>query len=329
MIYIESPSNDPHFNLALEQYVFDHMDRGNEYFMLWQNNNTIVVGKNQNTAEEVNQEYVDQNGIQVVRRLSGGGAVYHDMGNLNFTFIMDSGDMKALDFSLFCEPVIKVLAGLGVTAGVNGRNDIVIDGQKFSGNSQYIKKGRVMHHGTILYNSDLSCVANALNASKHKIQSKGIKSVRSRVTNVSSHLPIPISLEEFKRALLNQMSNNSDITPYPLNDDDMGKIIEIQKARYDLWNWNYGASPPYNVEKRRRIENCGEIILYLDVHQGIIRNFHLKGDFFGSGELQEIADRLTGCPIQRDSLVFALKDINIGHYINNITVDEFIDTIVQ
>lgn len=328
MIYIESPSNDPHFNLALEQYVFDHMDRRNEYFMLWQNSNTIVVGKNQNTAEEINQEYVEKNGIAVVRRLSGGGAVYHDMGNLNFTFIMDSGDMKALDFALFCEPVIKVLAELGVTAEVNGRNDIVIDGQKFSGNSQYIKKGRVMHHGTILYNSDLSCVANALNASKHKIQSKGIKSVRSRVTNVSSHLPVPISLEEFKQALLNQMSNNSDLTPYPLSDDDMTRIVEIQKGRYDLWNWNYGASPPYNVEKRRRIENCGEIMIYLDVHQGLIHHFSLKGDFFGSGELQEIADRLIGCPIHRDSLVLALKDINIGHYINNIALDEFIDTIV-
>ena len=149
--YLDLMTTDPSYNLAMEQYVFDCLPRDRMYFMLWQNDNAIIVGKYQNTIAEINEEAVRERGIRVVRRLSGGGAVYHDMGNLNFTFITDVGESNALDLKLFCEPVVRTLATLGVKAEVNGRNDITIDGKKFSGNSQYIRQGRVMHHGTIIF----------------------------------------------------------------------------------------------------------------------------------------------------------------------------------
>ena len=177
--YLDLMTTDPSYNLAMEQHVFDCLPRDRMYFMLWQNDNAIIVGKYQNTIAEINEEAVRERGIRVVRRLSGGGAVYHDMGNLNFTFITDVGESNALDLKLFCEPVVRTLATLGVKAEVNGRNDITIDGKKFSGNSQYIRQGRVMHHGTIMFDSDLSVVSEALRVDPTKIQTKGIRSVRS------------------------------------------------------------------------------------------------------------------------------------------------------
>ena len=194
VVFIESNSNDPRFNLALEQYVFDEMPKDREYFWLWQNHNTIVVGKHQNTAQEINQTYVREHGITVVRRLSGGGAVYHDMGNVNFTFIADTGDMETLNLHAFCTPVVNTLEQIGVKAEVSGRNDITIDGKKFSGNSQYIKHGRIMHHGTLMFDSDLSVVSKALQVSSDKYESKGFKSVKSRVTNIKPYAPADMDM---------------------------------------------------------------------------------------------------------------------------------------
>ena len=211
--YLDLMTTDPSYNLAMEQYVFDCLPRDRMYFMLWQNDNAIIVGKYQNTIAEINEEAVRERGIRVVRRLSGGGAVYHDMGNLNFTFITDVGESNALDLKLFCEPVVRTLATLGVKAEVNGRNDITIDGKKFSGNSQYIRQGRVMHHGTIMFDSDLSVVSEALRVDPTKIQTKGIRSVRSRVTNVAEHLPEKVTLPEFRRILLENILKENPGVP--------------------------------------------------------------------------------------------------------------------
>ena len=211
MVYIESPSTNPAFNLALEQYVFDRMDRSQEYFMLWQNDNTVVIGKNQNAFAEVNQKVADAKHISVVRRLSGGGAVYHDLGNLNFTFILDAKDATDLDIRLFCQPIAELLRSLNVPAEVNGRNDISIEGKKFSGNSQYLKQGRIMHHGTLMFHSDLSVVADVLNVSADKFQSKAAKSVKARVTNIAPYLPEGFTLAQFKALLLKYILKEENV----------------------------------------------------------------------------------------------------------------------
>ena len=266
---IQSPSTDPRFNLALEQYIFDQMPRNRSYLMLWRNDQTIVVGKHQDTFAEINADYVRANQIQVVRRLSGGGAVYHDLGNVNFTFIADHTGSD-FDFSTFCRPVIWALESLGVPAELNGRNDMTIRGRKFSGNSQYVKEGRVMHHGTLLYDSDLSVVSSALAPSRDKLTSKGLPSVRSRVTNIKPYMHQPMPTESFMERLWSCLGEVCDLVPYELDRGDLNQVERIRQAVYDRWEWNYGSSPRCQIDKRRRVEGCGEIRVCLDLKEGAI-----------------------------------------------------------
>ncbi len=329
MVYLESPSHDPYFNLALEQYVFDCLPRSQEYFMLWQNDNAIIVGKHQNTAEEINADFVRQRGIKVVRRLSGGGAVYHDMGNLNFTFIMDAGETRALDLTLFCQPVAQALQRLGVDAQVNGRNDITIDGQKFSGNSQYLKGGRIMHHGTILFDSDLSVVSQALQVSRDKIESKGVQSVRSRVTTVKPYLQGNVSLATFQALLLEAISDGTPMEEYHFTPQDLAAVQTLRDNRYATWDWNYGASPRWSVRKQRRVEGVGSIEVFLEIAKGRITAVQFRGDYFATEEPAPLVERLLGLPLEEAALTDALMGLSAQRYFTNLTTEELIHILVQ
>ena len=223
MKFYESESFDPAWNLALEEYVFEKMPQNDSYFIPWQNDNTIVVGKNQNTFEEINETYVKENNITVVRRLSGGGAVYHDLGNLNYTFITDSSNNE-IDFNRFCGLLIGTLNKYGVIAKSSSRNDITIDGRKFSGNAQYIKNGRVMHHGTILFDSDLDVVKKALKVKEKHIESKSQKSIRSEVINLCEVLPKGIALNEFKQSLIEHVFSEEIREELIIDDKDLSEI---------------------------------------------------------------------------------------------------------
>ena len=324
MVYLQSPSTDAEFNLALEQYVFDEMDPSREYFMLWQNASAIIVGKNQNTVEE--------NGIQVVRRLSGGGAVYHDMGNLNFTFIRHGGDTANMDLHAFCRPIAAALQQLGVDAQVNGRNDITIDGRKFSGNSQYVKRGRIMHHGTLMFDSDLSVVGQCLQVSKDKIESKGVKSVRSRVTNIREHLPegSNISLEEFWQTLIRFMEADAgSMERYEFTPEDLARVEEIRQARYGQWQWNYGYSPRYSLRKERRIEGVGKILISMEVKDGRLEQVEFYGDYFGSEDGSDVAAVLQGCNMERQALMDRLAQVDVERYFHRLTREQLVDILLQ
>ena len=332
LCYIESKSDDPMYNLALEQYVFDELPKDRQYFMLWQNNNAIIIGKNQNTVEEINREKVKKHDVKVVRRLSGGGAVYHDMKNLNFTFIADSGDMDELDMKVFVKPIIATLKECGINAQMTGRNDIVIDSKKFSGNSQYIKHGRVMHHGTIMFDSNLDFVQKVLSVSKDKIQSKGLKSVRSRMTNIKEHLTEDMSLEDFKDALKNNVFSGVDgvdIEEYHITDKDNEQINKIKEVRYATWEWNYGYSPKYSIIKEDRIKDCGKIELHLDIKDGRIQGLYAYGDYFGSGDISELENILKGRKLIEEDISDALQDVNISHYFNNMDKQAFFKLILS
>ena len=329
MYYIESPSTDPHFNLALEQYVFDGLDPEQDYFMLWQNHNAIIVGKHQNTIAEINPAYVKEHGIHVVRRLSGGGAVYHDLGNINFTFIARNTAGSNFDFATFCRPVIKALESFGVPAQLNGRNDMTIDGKKFSGNSQYMKHGRVMHHGTIMYDSDLEVVTQALNVPKDKIESKGLKSVRSRVTNVKPYVQGDISTREFWERLREFMFQEYQLQPYPLTAEDLAQVERLKEQVYDQWSWNFGASPAYQMCKQRRVEGCGKVEIHMDVKDGVIQALAFYGDYFGNGDSGELARRLVGGTLEERDVRARLAEADIGSYFNNMDLDTFCSILLE
>ena len=319
MRYLESPSRDPYFNLALEEYVFERMDKSKSYFLLWQNDNTIVVGKYQNTAEEIDQAYVDAHHIRVARRLSGGGAVYHDRGNLNFTFIVDRADAPGLNFKVFVRPVVEALARFGVHAEFTGRNDLTIDGMKFSGNAQYARRGRLLHHGCIMLDSNLTSVADALRVKEAKFASKAVKSVRSRVTTINAHAPAPISMEDFKRALKECAMASGELEPCTLTEEDLAAIRKLRDEKYATWAWNYGFSPAYDMRREMKFP-AGLVTAHLSAEGGKIKAVRFYGDFFG-GELGELEGAMVGLPLD-GHLTEALEALRVGDYMSGITAEE-------
>ena len=328
MIYIESAITDPAFNLAMEEYLFDRMDRAHSYFMLWQNDNTVVVGKHQNTAREVDAAYVKEKNIHVVRRLSGGGAVYHDLGNLNFTIIQDAQASGRLDFACFTAPLVAALKGLGVNAVAGGRNDVTVEGAKFSGNAQYVREGRVMHHGTIMVDSDLSVLGRVLQVSQDKFKDKAVQSVRARVTNLAPFLS-GAGVAEVKAALLAQMDAENGLQQGALTQADMDSIRDIAKSRYDCWDWNWGKSPAFEVEKKRRFDGVGTVQVCMTLAKGRITSFQSYGDYFGEGATPQLGELLSGCPAEADALRGALAGLDIGRLFHNLTLEDFIRLIVE
>lgn len=320
---------DPYINLALEEYVLRNFGEEDTYLLFYINEPSIIIGKNQNSIEEINRDYVEQNGIKVVRRLSGGGAVYHDEGNLNFSFITKDDGNSFHNFAKFTEPVIKALNKLGVPAELIGRNDLLVNGRKISGNAQFVTKGRMFSHGTLMFDSEIEHVVEALNVSKEKIESKGIKSIRSRVANISEFLEEKMTIDEFKQFILKSIfnvDNVRDVPKYVLTDEDWKKVHDISKKRYQQWEWNYGKSPAYNVKARHKFPS-GLLDVRLDVQNGIIKNCKIYGDFFGIGDVNEIEKALIGVRHHREDVKKALQSLNIPHYLGKITEDEFIKLI--
>jgi lipoate---protein ligase len=329
MISIRNNCRDPHFNLALEEYVVKYMNPKEDYVILWQNEPSVIIGRNQNTIEEINVKYIKDNNIHVVRRLSGGGAVYHDLGNLNFTFIVKSSSDVVSNFKKFTEPVVNALKAFGVNAEFTGRNDISIDGKKFSGNAQYYHGDRLLHHGTILFNSNLNVVQDALNVKPDKIESKGVKSVRSRVTNIDPYLKEDISLDDFKDAMLKLLMGDENYKEkeYILTEKDLSALRELLEKRYSLWEWNYGESPEFNIEKNKRFAG-GKLDLRFNVKGGnksTISYIRILGDFFGKKEINELESKLIGTLYKEENVRSVLSSLDFENYFTNITIDDFID----
>jgi len=322
MLCIHHHSTDPYFNLAVDEYIFKHIEE--DCFMLWRNDNAIIVGKHQNTLSEINVDYVQDKGIKVVRRMSGGGAVYHDLGNLNFTFTKTNQEAGQVDFHLYTQPILDVLKELGVNAEFQGRNDLVIDGRKFSGNAEYILKNKVLHHGTILFSSHMPDISGALKVNPLKFKDKAVKSVPKRVTNVMDHLSEPISLEDFTQRVMNHIVNtHEDCRPYSLTETDIKAIEKIRDEKYRQWDWNYGHSPDYNFQQGVRSQG-GTLEMHLDVHKGVITKCRIFGDFFTTDDISHIEEALIGLRHDKAIIKDRLDDFSIDRYFHNMTREDII-----
>jgi lipoate-protein ligase A len=328
MKYIDVKTTDPAINLALEQYVFDVLSEEDDFFLLWQNDNAIIIGKNQNTYTEINEDYVKQHSIKVVRRLSGGGAVYHDLGNLNFTFIVKES-RKQFEFSQFCRPVIRVLQELGVNAEINGRNDMVIDAKKFSGNAQYFKNGKILHHGTLMYDSDIEVIGSSLKVNAQKIVSKGVKSIISHVTNIRPYMKEDVPILKFKELLADRMALEYGLEKYELTKEDLNQIQKIALQRYAAWEWNYGKSPEFKIRRQKRYEGCGQIELCMDVQNGHITGFDIYGDYFSYQDKEGLCKAVTGCTLNEEDIRKRLRNVDVGSYIHNFSNDKLIELILS
>lgn len=331
MIFVPNEKHDPRVNLAIETFLLQEMPLEEPILLFYINEPSIIIGRNQNTIEEINREYVEEHGIHVVRRLSGGGAVYHDFGNLNFSFIMpDDGD-SFRDFAKVTKPIIQALHELGISgAELKGRNDLVIDGLKFSGNAMYATNGRMFAHGTIMFDSDIDEVVNALKVKKEKIESKGIKSIRSRVTNIKPFLPEEkqgMTTEEFREAILLKIfgvSSVEDVKTYELTEKDWEKINQISEQYYRNWDWNYGKSPDFNFSRQKRF-SIGSIEVHLNVSEGIIEDVKIFGDFFGLGDIKDVEQVLTGIKYDKATLQEAVETIDIKKYFGAIEAQDLLE----
>lgn len=329
MKYIVNTSNNPAYNVALEAYAFKELQSEDELFILWINEPAIIIGKHQNAVQEINKEYTDANGIHVVRRLSGGGAVYHDLNNLNYTIISNKSEEGAFDFKTFSQPVIETLADLGVKAEFTGRNDLEIDGKKFCGNAQAYYKGRMMHHGCLLFDVDMTVLGNALKVSKDKIESKGVKSVRARVTNILSELPEKITVNDFADKILDKMKEHyPDMTEYVLSENELAKIQQSYEEQFSTWDWTYGKSPEYTVERSVRYP-AGKITSYIQAENSIITDLKIYGDFFGIGDVSDIEELLIGTRYEYADVLEKLQSIDTTHYFSRMTVEEVAKAIVS
>ena len=325
MKYIESLSNNPYYNLAFEEYCFKNLTRDEDFVYLWINSPTIVVGKNQNTLEEINLEYIKKNNINVVRRITGGGAVYHDLGNLNFSIFTNAIGKEKIDFGQINIPILKSLEKFGIKAELSGRNDLTLDGKKISGIAQSVWKKRILNHGTILFDTDLGVLSEALNVKADNMESKGVKSVKSRVTNIKPYMTDDISILEFKDMLLKHIFKDigEEPTEFKLSTEQLEEIQTLYEDRYSKWEWNYGESPDFGWKNYKRFTS-GSIELRLQIKAGLIQDAKIYGDFFGTKEVSGLEEKLKGVKYDKEDIEALLDEVEISDYFGNVSNEEFL-----
>ena len=335
MKIITNANTDPHFNLAAEEYFMSVA--ATDIFMLWRNAPAVIIGKNQNAWAEVNVPYAEENKITVVRRLTGGGAVFHDLGNVNFTFITKADKDLTLDFARFTEPVIAALGKLGVRAELSGRNDILADGAKISGNAQCVYKQPngnevMLHHGTLLFSADMKNLIGALNVRAEKIQSKGISSIKSRVKNIRDLLPgndeSRMSADEFLTYLTNAFCERYQTKARALSDEETAEITKLRDEKYARWEWNFGQSKQYGKTRGNKFD-FGWLEIMLTADAGIVQNVKIHGDFFGFGDVSEIESALTGVKFTGSEASKALAQVNIEKIISGCTSDNILSLMFE
>ncbi len=322
MNIFHNTNTDPYWNLAAEEYLLKNF--AEDFFVLWRNEPAIIIGRHQNANAEINIEHVKQKGIKVVRRITGGGAVFHDLGNINFTFIQGGENPKAIDFDRYTQPIVNVLQKLGINASMEGRNDICIDGSKISGNAEHIEKNRLLHHGTLLFSSDMVDLGSALKVHPAKYQDKAIQSVRKRVANISDHLEHKLTVEQFIDTVLDEISLEfPQSQSFEFGQKDIEQIAALVKDKYHTWEWTFGKSPNYNFEQSAKTPG-GVVEFKMQVSQGIIENLKIYGDFFSALNVEDVENLLKGVPHDEKAIREKLETIKVNDYFNNITPEDLV-----
>lgn len=319
MHLVENPSNDPYYNLAFEEFLFHKAERENRGFaMLWINAPAVVVGRFQNTRGEVNAAEAASRDIAVVRRITGGGAVYHDFGNLNYTFVFPQDEGEPHEFARFAEPIVSALGSMGLRAKVDGRNDMttVEGGKKISGTAQHASKSAILHHGTILFDVDLEILQLLLTVDPAKFTSKGLPSIRSRVTNIRKLLKTPMSMPEFRETIRSHLN----LPDEKLSSGELALVEQLAKEKYRTWEWNWGKSPAFTERKEKRF-SWGRLEVQFDVHGGVVRECRIFGDFFGEGA-EIVENALAGVAYKEDAIQNALRPLPLVRCFTGASEDE-------
>jgi lipoate-protein ligase A len=328
MLFVDNRDiTDARRNLALEEYVLRNRMGSDDLLLFYINEPAIIIGRNQNTIEEVNPQVVSDRGITVVRRISGGGAVYHDLGNLNFSFMTPSVHGRFNRYELFTRPVVEVLQDMGVPAELGGRNDILAGGRKISGNAQFARPDRMFSHGTLLFDSNLEDVTAALVPRPGKVESKGVKSIRSRVANISEFLSEPGTVIELRERIIERIFGTRDRSAIPtleLTDADRAGIDALVQSKYGTWSWNYGENPPSNIQRSRRFP-AGEIDVRINVDAGRIAGVRIFGDFMGREEVAELEALMLGVAYDRESIAAALDGVQLDDYFGDVPATEALE----
>lgn len=326
MLFIQNTCTQSGWNLALEEYLLTEFR--DDILMLWRNERAVIIGRNQNALEEINEPFTREHHISVTRRLTGGGAVFHDLGNINFSFMQSAEQASLGDFHRFLTPICDFLQELGVRAYQTGRNDLEIDGKKISGNAQTIQNGRLLHHGTLLFQVDLGEMKGALNPPSEKLESKGIRSVQSRVTNLSAYLPASMTPDDFLTRLSAFLLDHiPGLQAYALSQQDILAVNRLASSKYNTWEWNFGASPDYTLKQARRFP-FGIVDVRLTIQQGIITAAAFYGDFFGVAETGGLVQRLIGCRHNAEALHQALEGVPLDTFISGMQKDELISLLL-
>lgn len=328
MLFVDNRGiTDPTLNLALEEYVLRHKPADDDCLLFYINAPSIIIGRNQNTVEEINSAVVDERGITVVRRISGGGAVYHDLGNLNFSFITPFLQGRFNRYDHFTKPVLSTLQALGVPAELGGRNDILADGRKISGNAQFATTSRMFSHGTLLFDSNLDDVTAALQPKPGKVESKGVKSIRSRVANISEFVREPLTVAELRERILEEIFGTRDRAAIPsieITDEDWAKVHELRATKYGTRAWNFGENPKCNVQRTRRFP-AGEIDARIDVQQHRIAAIRFFGDYMGRLDVAGLEQRLVGVEYDRRSLEAAFAGVQASDYFGDVSNEDVVE----
>jgi lipoate---protein ligase len=323
MLYINNTVTDPYYNHALEEYFLKNTSE--ECFILWRSSPCILIGKNQNAYSEINIDYVKEHNLPVVRRISGGGAIFNDLGNVLFGFISNSPTNTFADFKRFTNPIIEALDKLSVKAVLSGRNDITIDEKKISGNAQAKHKNRILHHGSLLYSSNMTDLSAALNSRPIKFQDKSIKSVASRVTNISDHIKTQMDVVEFKDYIMNYiMETDPNAYIYNLTENDLYNIHKLSREKTSTWEWNFGNSPKYDFVNEKKFAG-GIVEINLNVKNGYIIESKIFGDFFGQDDIISLETALKGIKHNEEDIRIALSKFDLNKYLTNITIDNLIE----